>query len=173
MTKEEILQKAEQKTITQEDLLEYYKIKNLDALEFALEERFKEITQTGDFLNSAFKYIYSAREQEEYNPIQEKYFFYVMVAQGFYAFGAEDFRIIASVIGVFQTVMLMERILDQKSEVQYFGRMYKQYVEKIESIYLKLNQILLSVNKILQDFHPEQLQKFAGELETALKNLDI
>jgi ERCC4-related helicase len=171
MTKEEILQKTEDKTVTQKDLLDYYKIKNIESLEFALQETFKEITQTGDFLNAAFKYIYNSRLSKDYNPIEEKYFFYAMVAQGFYNFPAEEIRIIASVIGAFQTVILLERLLENKEEVLFFTKMYKQYVEKIESPYLKLNEILDSVNKALADFSPEKLQKFSEDLKGALEKL--
>jgi ERCC4-related helicase len=171
MTKEEILQKAENKTIKEKDLLDYYKIKNIESLEFALEETFKEVTQTGDFLNAAFKYIYNSRLSKDYNPIEEKYFFYAMVVQGFYNFAAEEIRIIASVIGAFQTVMLLERLLENKQEVVFFTKMYKQYVEKIESPYLKLNEILSSVNKVLVDFSPEKLEKFSEDLKVALEKL--
>jgi hypothetical protein len=94
-----------------------------------------------------------------------------MVVQGFYNFAAEEIRIIASVIGAFQTVMLLERLLENKQEVVFFTKMYKQYVEKIESPYLKLNEILSSVNKVLVDFSPEKLEKFSEDLKVALEKL--
>ena len=173
MNTEEILQKVENKTFEEKDLLAYYQIKTIDALEFALDEKFKVVTQKGDFLNSAFKYVYNVRKDNEYNPIEEKYFFYAMVLQGLYNIGTEEIRILAAGIGAFKTVMILEKILGQKEEVLFFEKMYRAYVEKTESIYLKLNEILGSFNKILNDYNPEQLEKFSGELQKALSNLKL
>jgi hypothetical protein len=173
MNTEEILQKVENNTFKEKDLLDYYGIKSIEALEFALDEKFKAVTQKGDFLNSAFKYIYNVRKDADYNPIEEKYFFYAMVLQGLYNIGTEEIRILAAGIGAFKAVIILEKVLGQKEEVLFFEKMYKAYVEKTESIYLKLNDILVSINKVLNDFNPEQLEKFSGELQKALSNLKL
>jgi ERCC4-related helicase len=173
MNKEQAIQKIENKTFLQEDLLAYYQIKTVEALEFALEEKFKQVTQTGDFLNSAFKYVYDSRKVDQYNPIEEKYIFYAMILQGLYNLDSDEIRIIAAGIGAFKTVMLLDKILGQKEEVVFFEHMYKKYIERIENVYLKLNDILGSLNKFLNDFNPEQLEKFSGELQKALGNLKL
>jgi hypothetical protein len=173
MNREELIQKIENKAFTQQDLLVYYGVKTVEALEFALEEKFKEVTQTGDFLNSGFRYVYESRKANEYNPIEEKYIFYAMVLQGLYNIGSDEIRIIAAGIGAFKTVMLLDKILGQKEEVIFFEKMYQKYVQRIENVYLKLNDILGSLNKVLNDFNPEQLEKFSGELQKALGNLKL
>jgi len=173
MTKEEILKKIDEKLATKEDLFLYYGIKNEQSIEFALEEKFKTVNQSGDFLSSTFPFIYEARKQEVYNPIQEKYIFYVMILKGLYDMDSDELKILAGTIGAFKTIMLLSKILDQKEEVIFFNQLLKQYIEKVESVYFKLNQILTSVNKILTDFSPEQLERFSGDLQKALGNLKL
>jgi hypothetical protein len=173
MTKEEILNKIDAKQAGKEDLLKYYEIKNEDQLEFALAEKLKEVNQSGDFLNSAFKFIYETRKKEVYNPIEEAYVFHAMILQGLYGIDSDELKILAATIGAFKTVMILDDLLDNKPEVLFFKKMYKQYVEKIESIYIKLNDILTSVNKVLTDFDPKQLEGFSKDLEKAISNLNI
>ena len=173
MTKQEILNKIDNKQASKEDLLKYYQIKNEEQLEFALEEKLRIITQSGDFLNSAFKFIYETRQKQNYNPIEELYVFYAMILQALYNLDSDELKILAATLGAFKTVMLLDRILENKDEVVFFKKMYKQYVEKIESVYIKLNDILASVNKILNDFDPKQLEKFSGDLQKALNNLEV
>jgi hypothetical protein len=173
MTKKEILEKIDAKQAGKEDLLKYYEIKNEDQLEFALEEKLRVITQSGDFLNSAFKFIYETRERQIYNPIEESYVFYAMLLQGLYGIDSEELKILAATIGAFKTVMLLDKILENKNEVLFFKKMYKQYVERIENIYIKLNDILASINKILTDFDPKQLEGFSEDLKKAIDNLNI
>jgi hypothetical protein len=173
MTKKEILEKIDAKQAGKEDLLKYYEIKNEDQLEFALEEKLRVITQSGDFLNSAFKFIYETRQKQIYNPIEESYLFYAMLLQGLYGMDSDELKILAATIGAFKTVMLLDKILENKDEVLFFKKMYKQYVEKIENIYIKLNDILGSINKILIDFDPKQLEGFSEDLKKAIDNLNI
>lgn len=173
MTKEEILKKIDEKVATKQDLFLYYGIKNEESLEFALEEKFKVVTESGDFLSSTFPFIYEARKQEVYNPIQEMYIYYVMVLKGLYNVDSDELKILAGTIGAFKAVMLLSKILDQKEEVIFFKKLLKEYVERVENVYFKLNQILASINKILTDFNPEQLEKFSGDLQKALGNLKL
>jgi Na+/glutamate symporter len=173
MNKQEILNKIDNKQATIGDLLNYYEIKNEEQLEFALAEKLKQVNQSGDFLNSAFKFIYETRKKETYNPIEETYVFYAMVLQGLYGIDSDEIKILAATIGAFKTVMLLEIILENKNEVLFFKKMYKQYIEKIENVYLKLNDILASVNKILTDFDPKQLEGFSEDLKKAIGNLNI
>jgi hypothetical protein len=173
MTKKEILEKIEAKQAGKEDLLKYYQIKSEEQLEFALEEKLRVVTQSGDFLNSAFKFIYETREKQTYNPIEESYVFYAMLLQGLYAIDSDELKILAATIGAFKTVMLLDKILENKDEVLFFKKMYKQYVERIENIYIKLNDILASINKILTDFDPKQLEGFSEDLKKAIDNLNI
>jgi DNA repair ATPase RecN len=173
MTKQEILEKVDAKQVTKEDLLKYYQIKKDEQLEFALEEKLRIVTQSGDFLNSAFKFIYETRQRENYNPIEESYVFYAMILQGLYGIDSDELKILAATIGAFKTVMLLDKILQNKDEVLFFKNMYKQYVEKIENVYIQLNKILNSLNKILTDFDPKQLEGFSKDLEKAIGNLNI
>jgi hypothetical protein len=173
MTKKEILEKIDAKQAGKEDLLKYYEIKNEEQLEFALEEKLRVITQSGDFLNSAFKFIYETRQKQTYNPIEESYVFYAMLLQGLYGIDSDELKILAATIGAFKTVMLLDKILENKDEVLFFKKMYKQYVERIENIYIKLNDILGSINKILTDFDPKQLEGFSEDLKKAIDNLNI
>jgi hypothetical protein len=173
MTKEQVLQKIEEKIFTEKDLMEYYQIKSLDALEFALEEKFKVVTKKGDFLNSAFSYIYTNRIQQDYNPIQERYFFYAMVLQGLYGIDSDEITIIAYIIGAFKTVMLLEKLLEKKEEVIFFQKLYNQYIEKTESVYLKLNELLSIVNNIFKDFKVDDLEKYTLELRKAVDKIAV
>lgn len=173
MIKEEILKKVDEKIATKEDLFLYYGIRNEEAIEFALDEKLKTITQSGDFLSSTFSFIYEARKQEMYNPIQEMYIYYVMLLKGLYDIDSDELKILTGTIGAFKTIILLSKILDQKEEVIFFKKMFTQYVERIENVYFKLNEILTSFNKILTEFNPEQLEKFSGELQKALGNLKL
>jgi DNA repair ATPase RecN len=86
---------------------------------------------------------------------------------------SDELKILAATIGAFKTVMLLDKILENKDEVLFFKKMYKQYVERIENIYIKLNDILASINKILTDFDPKQLEGFSEDLKKAIDNLNI
>jgi hypothetical protein len=173
MTIQEILQKVDNKTAAKKDLFEYYGVKNEEALQFAFEEKFKEPKLNGDYLNSTFEFIYEVRQKEKYNPIEEAYVYYAMILKALYDLDSDELKVIASILGAFKTVMLLEKILINKEEVVFFEKMYKKYLEKTENIYIKLNQILGSVNKLINDFDPKQLEKFSMELQSAINGLDI
>jgi hypothetical protein len=171
MTLKELTAKIEEKTATKKDLFEFYQIKNEEVLLFALEEKMKDVKQNSDLLNTSFTFIYEARKKKEFNPLEELYFFYAVLVKALYNIDSDEVRAMSSLLGTFKTIMMLDELLENKKEVIFFKKMYKNYVERTESVYVKLNDFMAALTKVIEDFSPEKLEKITKELSEKFAQL--
>lgn len=140
MTREELVQKAEDKTITKEEIFEYYGVKNMDGLESRLAAKFDTPSETLQFLDGSLQYIYNTRLSKNYSPIQEEYLFYAICAKGIYGVDTEEISILNGYFGPFKLLMMLDAILKDKPEVQYMRKLYAKHIERHENIGLIFKQ---------------------------------
>jgi hypothetical protein len=173
MTKEQIIEKIKENKITEKDLFEYYEVKNLEGFEMALEEKIKETKINIEYINGAFKFIFEAREQEEYNPLQEKYYFFSAIFPAMYGISAEEINIIVRAFGLYKAVMVLDEVLKEKPEIIYFKQLYKMYEERRTNMSLMLEKSLAGIIKLLdertKDMDMEKLKKLG---ETVLEEMN-
>lgn len=151
MTKEQIVEKLEKDTIKAEDVYAYYEVRNIDGLEIALEQKLKVVKVNDEYINGSFKFIFEAKEKEEYNPIQEKYYFFSTMLPALYGTSSEEVSILIRGIGLFQTMMLLDKILAGKPEVEYYKHLYNMYQEKQFSLALTIQSGLEGLLKLLEE----------------------
>lgn len=157
MNKEELLQKAKDRTITKEEVLEYFGVKNTEGLEMALAQKFDQPKDNLSYLDGSLQFIFAAYEKDDYSPIEENYLFYGIVAEGIYGVPMDEISILSGYFGSFKVLMMLENILENKQEVIFFKKLYKQYIER------KTNLSIIFVNGF------REVVKFA---EKNLGNLD-
>jgi hypothetical protein len=150
MTKEELLKKVEDDKITKEDVLEYFQVKNIDGLSFALEEMTKDLNVNLDYINTSFSFIYAAKEKEMYNPVEEKFYYYSMILAGLYSIDTKLVNAIARGIGVFQTIMILDKSFSQREEVKYYENLYNDYVAQRQSLAIILSEISKDLLEFLE-----------------------
>jgi hypothetical protein len=173
MTKEQIIEKITKNTVTEQDLFEYYGVKNIQGFEMALEEKIKEPKVNIEYINGAFKFIFEAREQEEYNPLQEKYYFFSSLFPALYGISAEEINIIVRAFGLYKAMMVLETVLENKKEVIYFKHLYKMYEDKRGNVALMLQKSLDNFIKLVdtrtKDMDMEKLKQLG---ETVLGEMN-
>lgn len=169
MTKQELLQKTQNDKITKEEVFEYFGVKNIDGLESVFAQKFDVANDNLSFLDGSLPYIYSFREKENFNPIEEQYMLYGIAAQGIYGVDMDEISIINGYFGPFRTLMMLEAILKDKPEVVFFEKMYNKYIARVEDmsyILVKgMRQILDFASKNLQNVDPEGLSKAFEEFK--------
>jgi hypothetical protein len=168
MTIQEAAELIKESKFTEKELLQYYQIKSLDGLEPALEIKFDKENYNENFISSSFEFIFETRKSLKYNPLEEKYRFYSMVLPGLFGIYAEEVQMLAIVLGLFQTVMLLENILKEKDSVKYYKELYETYVKTELSIEKTVMVSLRDLEKTITDF----LSKNDTEkLKTMLKDI--
>lgn len=172
MTREEALKKIAESKFTKEDLLKYMGVKDIDSLEFALEEKFK-LNPNDGFINSSFEMVFNIRMKEQYNPLEEKYAFYAVIAEAFYGFNTDDLLILVKGIGLFMTIKLLEKLLENKDEVVYYNKMYQNYIIRKENIGLKLDKIINSIDNFIKGLNSIELEKLSQQLAQQIKEVDL
>lgn len=163
MTIQEAVQLMKEEKFTEKELLEYYDIKSLDGLESVLELKFDKESYNEKFINQSFEFIFETRKSEKYNPLEEKYRFYSMVLPGLFGIYPEEVQMLSIVLGLFQTMMILENILKNKPSVIYFTNLYDQYVKtelSIEKIIMfSLKDLDVKISKFLTE---NNVQKLSG-----------
>lgn len=130
MKKEEILRKIEDGEVTVEDLFAYYGVRNLEGLEMALEEKFAKPKVNINYIIEGPAFIYKSRQKDEYNPLEEKMFFFSIIFAAFYEMELDEATIIIRSMGLFEGPMMLDKLLQDKPEIKYFKHLYQMYVEK-------------------------------------------
>lgn len=175
MTLQEALEKVKQNEFLEEDLFAYFKVKNMDGLESALAQKFMKPEINNDYIGSAFKFIYQQRSKKDYNPLEENYLMIAMILKAFYNIESDELKLIAEGIGIFKTVYLLTKLLEEKEEVIYFKQLYKQYIERYEAIGIvmkegfdDLNDFLISKTK---DMKIEDVKALQSQFEATVKKV--
>lgn len=152
MTKEEVLEIIEKNEFTLEKMFEFYEVKNIDGLEAYLESRFDNIAVNNEYLVNSFKFMFETREKEDFNPLEEKYRYYAMILPGVFSIPSEHVEILVAGMGLFPAIMMLERLLQEKPEVQYFNKLYKEYTTEMYSIGRATQKLIKLVEKTLDEF---------------------
>jgi hypothetical protein len=130
MKKEEILLKIEEGSATLQDLFAYYDVRNLEGLEMAFEQKFGEPKVDLNYVIEGPAFIYKSRQKDNYNPLEEKMFFFSIVFAAFYGMAVDESTIILRSMGLFEGAMMLDKILEDKPEIKYFKHLYEMYIEK-------------------------------------------
>lgn len=152
MTKEEVLQIIEKNEFTLAKMLEFYEVKNIDGLEVYFENRFDNVSINNEYLVNSFKFMFETREKEDFNPLEEKYRYYAMLLPGLYSIPSEHVEILVAGMGLFGAIMMLEKLLQGKVEVEYFNKLYKEYINEMYSIGRSTNKLIKLLDKTLSDF---------------------
>jgi hypothetical protein len=175
MTKEEVMQLIEKKEFTQKELFEFYEVKNIDGLEAYLENRFDAVDVNNEYLVNSFKFIFETRESESFNPLEEKYRYYAMILPGLFGINPDNMQILVAGLGLFKTILILDKLLQEKEEVKYFDYLYKQYIQEMYSIGRTANKYVKLLDKTLSDFlsknGTESLSKLLEQFLEARGNL--
>lgn len=180
MTREEILKKIELQQAEEKDLFEYLGVRNIEGVEAALEEKFSKPEPNMNYIYEGFEFIYKARLQEKYSPLEEKYRYYSIVLPAFYGTQANESAIITGTLGVFQGLMFLEKLLKDKEEVKYFDELYKTYLSRKNDVGIILEENFDKLNKLIEEklsnLKIEDLQSLGnvvmGEIEKLTKKVD-
>lgn len=174
MTLEELNEKVKKDEITPEDIFEYFQVRNIEGLEMALEEKSKVVNPRMDYINTSFPFIFEAREGE-YNPVQERFFYFTTVLPSFYDIQPEEVNAMARAFGVFNLILMLDRIFKDKEEIKYYNELLKNYYEQKESLSKIMQQGFKDLAKFLddklKDFKLEDLQKLGDKVLGEVSNL--
>ena len=175
MTLEEALKKVENKDFKEADLFEYFGVKNKSGFEVFLEDKLNRPMVNNDFIISSFKFIYDQRLKDNYNPVEEDYLMTAMILKSFYMIDSDELKIIADVYGAFRAVFMINDFIKDIAEIKYFKSMYKQYVDKHESVAAVLKDSFKDLNNFLinktKDLDIEDLKKMQKTLEETMGRL--
>ena len=175
MTKEEAMQLIEKKEFTQKELFEFYEVRNIQGLETYLESRFDVIDVNNEYLVNSFKFIFETRESEAFNPLEERYRYYAMLLPGLFGINPDNMQILVAGLGLFKTILILDKLLQEKEEVKYFNNLYKEYVNEMYSIGRTANKYVKLLDKTLVDFlnknGTESLSKIVQEFLQARSSL--
>lgn len=175
MTKEEAMQLIEKKEFTQKELFEFYEVRNIQGLETYLESRFDIIDVNNEYLVNSFKFIFETRESEAFNPLEERYRYYAMLLPGLFGINPDNMQILVAGLGLFKTILILDKLLQEKEEVKYFNNLYKEYVNEMYSIGRTANKYVKLLDKTLVDFlnknGTESLSKIVQEFLQARSSL--
>lgn len=175
MTREEILKKIELQEAKEKDLIEYLGVRNIEGVEVALEEKFSKPEPNMNYIYEGFEFIYKAREQEKYSPLEEKYRYYSIVLPAFYGTQANEAAIITGTLGVFEGLMLLERLLKDKEEVKYFETLYAMYISKrtdVALVFEKYSEKALNfIAEKMDNLKIEDLQKLGNVVMSEIEKL--
>ena len=96
--------------------------------------------------------MFETREKEDFNPLEEKYRYYAMLFSGLYSIPSEHVEILVAGMGLFGAIMMLARLLQGKVEVEYFNKLYKEYINEMYSIGRPTTKLIKLVEKTLDDF---------------------
>ncbi len=169
MELKELLEKAKARTITKEEVFEYFGVKNIEGLEVALAQKFDKPKDNLSYLDGSLQYIYATRENEDYSPIEENYMFYGIAAEGIYGVPMDEISILNGYFGPFKVLMMLDSILADKPEILFFQKLYKQYIARKEDMtYVLINgvkEIIKFVEKNLKNVDEKALLNMFQEFK--------
>jgi hypothetical protein len=175
MTLEELLATVKEGTTTKENVFSYFGVRNIEGLEIVLEEKTKEVIGRLDYVSSGFEYVYTAREKEVYNPIEEQYLYFLTVLPGFYKIEPEEINALIKGLGTIEGVMLLDKVFSDKKEMKYFNKLYVDYLAERRNIYRLLDQGINKFNAFLDEkignLNMEELKKMGQELVGELSKI--
>jgi hypothetical protein len=175
MEKQELLEKAKTKTITREDIFDYFGVKNMEGLESVFSNKFDQPKDNLSYLDGSLQYIYAVREKQDYSPIEEMYMFYGIAAEGIYGVSMDEISILNGYFGAFKVLMMLSAILKDKPEVAFFEYLYKKYIERKENITFMILDGVLKVVKFAQDnlgnLDEKKLQELISEFKVKADQL--
>jgi hypothetical protein len=170
MTILEAVELLKQDKFQEKELLEYFQIKSLDGLEPALELKFDKENYNEKFISASFKFIAETRFLDIYNPLEEQYRFYSMVLPGLYGIYSEELQLLAVVLGLFQTVMILDGMLKDKPAVKYFKQLYVEYVKTEMSLEKIVNKAFKELDVKLTGFLTDNtVDKLKGLVNNIVK----
>lgn len=173
----EIQKKIKDKTATEQDLFQYFGVKNMEGLESFFYERFKQEKHNNDYLISGFKSIFNDLTYETYNPLQEEYMFYFIVTKGIYDFSSDDYNLLVDIFGIFKVIQIMRAALEDKDAVKLYRVLYKNYLDKTFNMNLVINagvdKILAFVDNIFKQLNKEDTKALIADLGNQLKGVDL
>jgi hypothetical protein len=169
MNREELLEKLKAEgPISKEDLFAYFNVKNLEALDMSIYERSKELKVNMEYINSSFVILYELHKKEFYSPIEERFYFFSLILPGLYGFLPEEVNLLGRSLGVFEAIMFLDNIFKYKPEIQYYEKMYKNYLDNKNNLSIFLQQ----QSKMLYEFVSEKAKDLKMEdLEKLGKNI--
>lgn len=170
MNKEQLLQKAKDRTITKEEVLEYFGVKNTEGLEMALAQKFDQPKDNLSYLDGSLKFIYTTREKEDYSPIEEKYMFYGIVVEGIYGVSMDEISILNGYFGAFRLLMILDNILAEKPEVIFFKKLYNEFIQRQEHMTYVLMNGVKEIIKFVEKNFKNVDEKALAEMFTEFKN---
>lgn len=174
MTLEELNDKVQKDEIAAEDIFEYFQVRNIEGLEIALEEKCKVVNPRMDYINASFPFIFAAREGE-YNPVQERFFYFTTVLPSFYDIQPEEVNAIARAFGVFPVILMFDRIFKDKEEIKYYNELLKDYYEHKQSLSRVMQEGFKDLAKFLddklKDFKLEDLKDLGDKVLGEVSNL--
>ena len=175
MELKELLEKAKAKTITKEEVYDYYGVKNMEGLESVFAEKFDTPKENLSYLDGSLQYIYSTREKKDYSPIEEKYMFYGIAAQGIYGVEMDEISILNGYFGVFKVLMILDNVLKDKPEIIFFEKLYKQFIQRKEDMsYIlsnALREIVAFAKDNLKNIDPESINSMFEEFKVKANEL--
>lgn len=151
MTMEELTQLSKEGKITQEDMFKHFGVRNIEGLEMAIEEKSKDVQPRIEYMNSTFAFIYGAREDEDYNPVTEKFFYFTTVIPALYPFEPEEINALAKAFGVYQIIMMLDRIFKDKPEIIYYNGLLQNYINNKENLSRVVEKGIKDFVKFLDD----------------------
>jgi hypothetical protein len=168
MTKEEILERIQKEVVDQTDLFDYYKVKNSEGLEMAIEEKIKKVKVNLEYLNGAFEFIFTARTKETFNPLEEKFYFYSMLFPSLYGVALDEVNIIVRSLGLFQSCFMFDKLFENKSEYKYFQKLYQMFIDTKNSPRVLVdeyfNKVSTLVKNSIEELNIEKLQKVSDSI---------
>lgn len=174
MTLEELNEKVKKDEIAAQDIFEYFQVRNIEGLEMALEEKSKVVNPRMDYITASFPFIFAARKGE-YNPVQEKFFYFTTVLPSFYDIQPEEVNAMARAFGVFNLILMLDKIFKDRDEIKYYNELLKNYYEHQESLSRVMQEGFKDLTKFLdeklKDFKLEDLQKLGDKVLGEVGNL--
>jgi len=174
MTLEELNDKVKKDEIKTEDIFQYFGVRNMEGLEMAIEEKARVVAPRIDYINASFPFIFAAREGQ-YNPVQEKFFYFTTVLPSFYDIQPEEVNAMARAFGVFPTILMLDRIFKDREEIKYYNELLKDYYEYKESLSRVMQEGFKDIAKFLdnklKDFKLEDLQNLGDKVLGEVSNL--
>lgn len=168
MLLEELKKKVENKEATENDLFDYFQVKNIEGLESLLDLKMSgRNNQNKEYMYNGFKYIYQQRVNSEFNPLEERYMLLAIAAKALYNFDLEEFTMIFDILGVFNAIFILNNIMEEKEEYRFFVHLYKEYVNSKEGFMAIadtiLDKLVSKLDSVMKDTNIEDIQKLLEE----------
>jgi hypothetical protein len=175
MNREELLEKLKAEgPISKEDLFAYFNVKNVEGLEVVLYDKSKEAKVNMEYINSSFVILYQLRKKEFYNPVEERFYFFSLILPGLYGFLPEEVNLLGRSLGVFEAIMFLDSVFEEKAEIKYYEKMYQNFINNKNDLSIFLERQVDTVYEFLsekmKDLKMEDLEKLGKNIMGELNN---